>query len=171
MRARNLAIVVVLVAIAATQTGRAASTTNAEANQAFARLKTLVGTWEADLGTQKAQLSYELVAGESALLERETADKRPTMLTLYHRDGDRLVLTHYCMAGNQPRMQLRAFDPKSNEIAFDFDGATNLSSPAAGHMHTTTMHFVDANHIDTEWVFYENGKPTMTERAHYARVR
>jgi len=32
------------------------------------------------------------------------------MLTLYHRDGNRLVLTHYCREGNQPGMQAKPFD-------------------------------------------------------------
>ena len=27
------------------------------------------------------------------------------MATLYHLDGDQLMLTHYCSAGNQPRMR------------------------------------------------------------------
>jgi len=92
------------------------------------------------------------------------------MLTLYHRDGDRLVLTHYCMAGNQPRMQARPYDAAARELAFEFDGASNLASPSAGHMHSTKIRFVDARHIDTEWQFYENGAPTMVERARYTRV-
>jgi hypothetical protein len=38
-----------------------------------------------------ARVSYKLVAGGTTLLERETGDKMPTMHTLYHRDGDRLL--------------------------------------------------------------------------------
>src|SRR5262249_12060642 len=114
--------------------------------------------------------AYELIAGGTALLERESGDGRPTMLTLYHRDGNRLVLTHYCMTGNQPRVLAKPFDAATNEIAFDFLDTGNLSSPAAGHMHSTSIRFVDANHIDTVWEFYENGKATMTERARYTRV-
>ena len=59
--------------------------------EAFARLKTLVGEWEGDTGMGKAHLSYELIAGGTALVERETAEKMPAMLTVYHLDGDRLV--------------------------------------------------------------------------------
>jgi len=44
---------------------------------------------------------YGLVAGGTALLERERGENRPSMLTLCSRDGDRLLLTHYCMVGNQ----------------------------------------------------------------------
>ena len=87
---------------------------------AFARLKTLVGEWEADTRMGKAHVSYELIAGGTALVERESADKMPAMLTVYHLDGDRLLLTHYCMAGNQPRMQARSFNPESGELEFHF---------------------------------------------------
>src|SRR5262245_18094678 len=83
---------------------------------AFDRLKTLVGEWEATGDAAPAHLTYELVAGGTALLEREREANRPTMLTLYHRDGDRLLLTHYCMAGNQPRMQARPFDAAAGEL-------------------------------------------------------
>jgi hypothetical protein len=168
MRTRITGLALTLVIAAATHVGYAAGDSNADTTAAFARLKTLVGEWKTDDG--KESLTYELVAGGTALLERESGAGRPTMLTLYHRDGNRLVLTHYCMAGNQPRMQAKPFDAGANEIAFDFLDATNLSSPAAGHMHGTSIRFVDANHIDTVWEFHENGKATMTERARYARV-
>jgi hypothetical protein len=168
MRTRITGLALALVIAAATHVGYAAGDSNADTTAAFARLKTLVGEWKTDDG--KESLTYELVAGGTALLERESGAGRPTMLTLYHRDGNRLVLTHYCMAGNQPRMQAKPFDAGANEIAFDFLDATNLSSPVAGHMHSTSIRFVDADHIDTVWEFHENGKATMTERARYTRV-
>jgi hypothetical protein len=169
MSARRIALGLLLCAGMAAQSGQAAGDPGADTAAAFARLQALVGEWVTE--DAKESLTYELVAGGTALIERETAPNRPTMLTLYHRDGNRLVLTHYCMVGNQPRMAARPFDSAKNELAFEFLDATNLASTAAGHMHGTTIRFVDANHIETEWQFYENGKATMTERARYARVR
>ena len=55
-------------------------------------------------------MAYELIAGGNTLLERETVDKMLPMITVYHLDGDRLLLTHYCMLNNQPRMQARDFN-------------------------------------------------------------
>jgi hypothetical protein len=168
MRTRTL-VCALWVFLLATAAASAAEKVDPKADAAFARLAALVGEWKTDDGRES--LTYELTAGGTALLERETAEGRPAMITLYHRDGDRLVLTHYCMAGNQPRMMARPFDPANGELVFDFVDATNLSSPKAGHMRSVKIRFVDANHIESEWQFHQNGKPSMTVQARYARVR
>lgn len=137
---------------------------------AFARLKTLVGEWEGDTRMGKGHLSYELIAGGTALVEKESAENMPAMLTVYHLDGDRLLLTHYCMAGNQPRMRARAFDTESGQLEFEFLDGTNLPA-GAGHMHNAKLRFVDKDHITTEWSFYENDAQKFSETAEYRRVR
>lgn len=156
----------------AAQNGTAPQTPQAtEASSAFARLKTLAGEWQSDTKDGKARISYQLVAGGSALLERESMEGTPPMLTVYYLDGDRLLLTHYCMAGNQPRMQEQRFDANSNEIEFAFLDATNLASPGAGHMHNAKLHLIDHNHLVSEWQFYQDGKPKFTESAQYSRIQ
>ncbi|MGA2131427.1 MAG: hypothetical protein ABSH50_03855 [Bryobacteraceae bacterium] len=164
-----------IIAIAALAVGaaQAAGPTSeiATGPAAYAKLKTLVGEWEADTAMGKAHLTYELIAGGTSLVERESAAKMPDMLTVYYLDGDRLLLTHYCMAGNQPRMQARAFNAETGEVDFRFLDATNLANPAAGHMHNVKIHVVDHNHFASEWQFFENGQPKMTETAQYTRVK
>jgi len=77
------------------------------ANAGFEKLKTLIGQWEATTpsGTH-GTVKYELVSDGSAILERIGGDEHAAMdmVTVYHPDGARLVMTHYCSAGNQPRM-------------------------------------------------------------------
>lgn len=173
MRTRSIAAAALLVLIAGAVPRVTVATDNpaVDAAAAFERLKALAGEWQAEGSSGHERLSYEVVAGGATLLERETGGGRPSMLTLYHRDGDRLLLTHYCMAGNQPRMEAKAFDPRSGDLRFDFVDATNLAAPAAGHMHSVAIRFVDGDHIETSWQFVENGQTKMTERARYARVR
>jgi hypothetical protein len=137
---------------------------------AYARLKTLVGEWEANTDMGKTHVSYELIAGGTSLVEKESGDKMPSMLTVYYLDGDRLLLTHYCMAGNQPRMQARAFNPETGEVDFEFLDATNLT-PGAGHMHNATFRIPGNDHFSAEWEFYENGQRKMAHTAQYARVK
>ena len=100
MRPRT--IVIALLVWAAGGIPGLAADGGANADAAFKKLAALAGEWKTEDG--KASLTYEVIAGGTAVIERETAEGRPSMVTLYHRDGDRLLLTHYCMAGNQPRM-------------------------------------------------------------------
>jgi hypothetical protein len=142
-----------------------------DAKAAFARLKTLVGEWKSTSPAKDERLAYELIAGGTSLVEREEGPGRPVMLTVYTVDGGRLLLTHYCMAGNQPRMEAREFDPKTGRLRFEFVDATGMSGKDAGHMHAATLRLTDAGHISAEWVYYEGGKPKMTEGSEYTRVR
>jgi hypothetical protein len=93
------------------------------------------------------------------------------METVYYLDRDRLLLTHYCMAHNQPRMQAESFDPSTGDLRFAFLDATGLSNPNAGHMHNVSMRFVDSDHVNADWQFFQDGKLKMTESVQYTRVR
>ena len=150
--------------------GNSASANN-DGAAAYAKLKTLAGEWEGTTTQGKVRLTYEVISGGNAIVEREISEKMPEMLTVYHLDGYRLLLTHYCAAGNQPRMEARAFDAQSGEVRFQFVDATNLASANAGHMHNVTLHLVDNNHLSSQWQFFENGQPKFTETAQYTRVR
>jgi hypothetical protein len=142
---------------------------------AFAQLKGLAGDWESKApdGT-KSHARYEVVSGDSAVIERFESDAigpANAMITVYYLDGNRLRLTHYCMAHNQPRMQAESFDKTTGELRFSFLDATGLSTPEAGHMHNVTFHFVDADHFAADWQFFEAGKPKFNEPLQYTRVR
>ena len=170
MYIRHLSIVG-LIALATLQGADPKTQNRTDAAAAFARLKTLVGEWEATSQDGKARLTYELTGGGTALVERESADNMPSMMTVFHLDGNRLILTHYCMAGNQPRMQAQAFNPDTGEIQFKFLDATNLASPNAGHMHNVQFRLIDKDHVQSAWEFYENGTPKMHEAFQYTRIR
>jgi len=69
--------------------------------EAFAKLKSMVGHWESQSKEEKSTLDIELTAGGSAIIERshETVEGKPVeMTTMYYLDGDKVLLTHYCMA-------------------------------------------------------------------------
>src|SRR5262249_98357 len=138
---------------------------------AFNRFKSLVGEWQADTPMGKARLTYELVASGTAILEREAIGDMPPMITMYYLDGNRLLLTHYCMVGNQPRMQAQNFNAATGELKFQFVDATNLASPNTAHMHTASFRFSDEEHVKAGWDFYDGGKLKETHAAEYSRVR
>ena len=147
----------------------AAQTPSSNAQAAFERLKQLQGEWQATTPDGKSEhLSYRLIAADSAIEERYSG-QHGSMLTVYTLDGDHVLLTHYCMAHNQPRMTATAL--KNDELDFQFLDATGMATPDAGHMHNASFHFTDTNHFSTTWHFVENGKEKFTEEIQFARLR
>ena len=140
--------------------------------EAFAKLQSMAGHWESQSAkNQKATLDIELTAGGSAILERshERIEGKPVeMTTLYYLDGDKVQMTHYCMAGNQPTMR-GTYAPETKTLMFDFVSATNLKSPDDGHMHHAVYVFLDDNHIKQTWTFRKNQKDTFSEEVVYVR--
>jgi hypothetical protein len=132
------------------------------ANAAFDRLKELAGDWRIaspkdESRNSKIDVRYRLTAGGTALVETLFPGGDKEMVTVYHRDGDQLMLTHYCMAGNQPRMRATPGDVK-DELFFEFAGGTNLDAAKDLHMHDYRVRFLGSDHIHAEWEYYREGK-------------
>lgn len=128
----------------------------------FEKLKSLVGDWEAAKpekagGKAKVVLRYRLTGGGSALTETVFPDSDMEMLSVYHRDGAQLTMTHYCCVGNQPKFRARPGKNK-DEVVFEFIGGTNLNPAKDGHIHGGIIRFVGADQIHTEWDFHVDGK-------------
>jgi hypothetical protein len=133
----------------------AAAVAQSDAQKSFDKMKSLVGTWEGKMSDgQEVMMTYSLVSGGTALMAAGVHD---SMVTMYALDGNRLLLTHYCSMGNQPRMSAN-LSPDGKTLEFTFVDATNLSSPQAGHMHHAIFTFVDANHYTEEWTFTQDGQ-------------
>jgi hypothetical protein len=135
-------------------------------------IKKLAGDWveigEDGKPTGKVVSTYRVTAGGSAVEETLFGGTPHEMITLYHLDGDDLVLTHYCVAGNQPRMKAeKQTDP--NKLVFNCDGGTNLKSENDEHMHHATLVFKDENHIQSEWLEYKDGKQVMNASLNLVR--
>lgn len=175
MRMNRYIVVFTLLAISALGWAGTNSSTEAKngtnAVAAFAQLKNLVGQWEANTEKGKITSTYELISNGTALVEHINVPGESPMLTVYYLDGSHLVLTHYCSAGNQPHMQAAAFDPASNQLRFNFESATNLSSASDGHMHTVQVTFLGPDAFNSDWTFYKDGKAAFTEPIQFHRVR
>jgi hypothetical protein len=98
----------------------------------------------------------------NALMHEMTGFDRPDdPITMFYMDGDRMVLTHYCDAGNRPRMAGKlAPDGKSVEFELlDVAGSTQH-----GHMHHAVFNMIDADHHTEDWTFMLGGDKSV--RAH-----
>jgi hypothetical protein len=155
---------IVLLTSAALCLAAAHAPAQSKAQASFDRLKTLVGEWKGTAGNnQQASVSYRVVASGSVLEETLHVGKEETMITVYHLDGDRLMVTHYCAAGNQPRMVATPDPNNPNIFAFKFLDATNMSSPDASHMRNLVVTLVDKDHFTQQWTWREKGKEDQRE--------
>jgi hypothetical protein len=113
---------------------------------------------------------YRVTSGGSAVVETVFAGSDHEMVTVYHLDGDDLVLTHYCMLGNQPRMKAeRGSDPKKS--VFKFAGGTNIKPDSDLHMHEAVFEFIDDDHFTSSWTLYRDGKPATVAKIDLRRVK
>jgi hypothetical protein len=126
------------------------------AQKSFEELKALDGTWEGKTPDgQTAQVIYRVTANGSALMSEIKG--KEDMISMFNLDGDRVLLTHYCAAGNQPRM-VASGSPDGKTFTFDFLDATNLATPHAGHMTRMILSMPEANHHTEEWIYTDHGK-------------
>lgn len=134
-----------------------------EAVAAFDALKSLVGTWQGDLNGQPYTITYRLTGGGSALVETFFPGSDHEMVSIYHLDGSDLKMTHYCAAGNQPRMKLDRKASTAKMFVFEFDGGTNLDPAKDMHIHEGKITIENADHIRGIWTAYQNGKAVHSE--------
>ncbi|MDZ4686444.1 MAG: hypothetical protein SH850_15350 [Planctomycetaceae bacterium] len=136
--------------------------TTAPTNPGLEKMKTLVGTWVAadkdGKPTDQVVSVIKLTAGGSAIHETIFPGGEMEMVSLYTADGSDLVMTHYCMLGNQPRMKATA-KAADKQINFEFAGGGNLDPKKDKHMHAAKLVLVDADHIEIEGIGWENGVP------------
>ena len=137
-----------------------------QASAVFERLKALQGDWSgmATMGGESfpVETSWRSTGGGSAVVETLFVGTPHEMATMYHFDGPRLMLTHYCAARNQPRMVASAATAPSGggfEASFAFLDCTNLASPDAMHMHDAWLALDGAGVMRSRWTAWQAGKP------------
>jgi hypothetical protein len=163
MRAWTIALASVLVVVAPVR-GSDPSTAD-KARTAFERLKSLAGTWEGRSTKGWVEtLRYQVIAGGSVVLESSfEAHPGEQMATVFHMDGDRLMLTHYCVAKNQPRLEATAFEDDGRTVVFTFVDGGNIPTRDRGHMDKAVFHFDSPDRVTSRWTWYQDGKEKWME--------
>jgi hypothetical protein len=153
MKPRNFAITVATLIVVLSGSLVAAES---DAHKSFDMLKGMEGNWVGKNSQGQAlKVTFRSTAGGSALISEIHGHGSDDMVSMIHMDGDRLLMTHYCGAGNQPRMKVISADAKS--VSFEFVDGTNIG-PGDGHMQRVTFSEPDADHHVEEWVFTDHGK-------------
>lgn len=167
---------VLLLIAAAINAKTPSNSSEVQASAAFARLKTLAGEWQS-VGPkgEVSRISVQVISGGSAVMETFSSDMLPpnsgNMVTIYYIDGGDLVLTHYCIAHNQPHLRATRYEAQTGELDFDFVNGGNISTGNEGHMHSMKMRFIDDRHYSGEWEFMQDKSPKFTEESQFIRVK
>jgi hypothetical protein len=141
-------------------------TASGTASAALARLRALTGDWHGTFEWTGARqergemgASYHSTGRDSAVVESLTSGGEPVMTSVYHLDGEDLRVTHYCAAGNQPRLKAARIDlaSGSGEVDFEIVDATNLRSKDAPHVASIRLRLVDDDNLVIRFGFVAAG--------------
>ncbi len=171
MSARTLLLTTALLAAAATAFAFAPRPVDAK-GPTIDDIKRLAGEWvqvgeDGTLGS-RVMTSYRVTAGGSAVLETLFPGTDHEMLTVYHQDGDDLVLTHYCVMGNQPRMRAKKDAPEGTLVFECFD-VMNTKSHDEKHMHKGVVRVEGADRLHSTWYSVQSGETVYKAEFRLAR--
>jgi hypothetical protein len=155
--------------------------TPSDAQKSFDIMKTLAGTWQGTVNLDPKskhdgdtiEIKMRVTSRGNALVHEGFDPTKPDdpghydhPLTMFYVDESRLLLTHYCDAGNRPRMVARS-SPDGKRIEFDF--LDLAGSNQYGHMAHAVFTLVDADHHAEDWTYMMPGdKP---QHAHFDLTR
>ncbi|HSE39411.1 MAG TPA: hypothetical protein VLH08_01485 [Acidobacteriota bacterium] len=136
---------------------------------AFEQLSSLVGEWKGQQDGIDVTLTYTLTADGSTLMEEFRPVKGPVMMTMFTVDGDHLIATHYCSAGNQPQMVTQPItEPLNKTVVFSLAHVTGMTTPEDWHNTGLKVLLEDSDHFTQEWTYLYKGK-SGTSIFHYTR--
>jgi hypothetical protein len=147
---------VLLCGQAAAATGRAAA--------AFATLRDLQGKWTIQSGAKTLNIQMTYDTGSKGSIVTEQFGKE---LSVFYRNGNELLMTHFCNAGNQPRLRLREDTPPGT-LEFDMFDITNLADPADAHVQKAIYRRVNENQFELELVWHH---PATEDSEKYTLTR
>lgn len=140
-----------------------------DAASAMAFLTTTSGEWHpgtggqhehggaaAPVGSPQNVVSVKTKAAGSAVVHTYRAGTPGEMETVFHMDGDQLLLTHYCALQNAPILKFVKSD-KPGELKFVFQGGTNFDPKVDAHLHESTFQIMDNDTIEQRSTVFANG--------------
>jgi hypothetical protein len=142
-------------------------------NDTFNLIKALAGDWQGSYvwfgNNRKGPMNarYYLTGNGTAVVEDLIVDGNANMTTVYHLDGADLRATHYCAAGNQPRLKATPTDD-NKMLKFHMVDITNMPTPEAGHVRDLELRLTSASQITILFTFVGAGKESV-ERIELAR--
>jgi hypothetical protein len=137
----------------------------AESDAAFEAFKNLKGRWAIQSGgkTITTVMTYDVGSKDSIVTEQFGKE-----LSVIYRDGQDLRMTHFCNAGNQPRLKLKQ-SRSPGLFEFEVFDITNLKSPNEPHVQKIVYRVVDAKHLELE-IVWKKGDSEEPEKYALTRI-
>ena len=107
------------------------------ASKELEQIKSLEGRW---VGTgmdkeKETVVEYRVTSGGTAVAETLGPGTAHEMISMYHDVNGKLSMTHYCMLGNQPELELVSATPEKLELKESAASAVRL----AGQMRMSSL--------------------------------
>ena len=135
------------------------------AANAFEVFKSFAGRWsiQADGKTLTTEMLYDVGSKGSIVTEQFGKE-----LSVFYVNDQHLSMTHYCNAGNQPRLRLKQ-GSRAELFEFEmFDITSSSGDPAEPHVQKIIYKPVDDKHLDLEIIWQ---KGTLEESEKYVLTR
>jgi hypothetical protein len=172
MKTLRIALLLVIGSVAATAFAQP------DAETAFDKLKALAGTWEgsmttipkvADIEGTATRVTLRVTSMGHVLMHEMTGEGRPDdPITMLYLDDGALALTHYCDAGNRPRMAGKVSED-GKTVSFE---SVHVSGPMKhGHMHGAVFTFDGADRHTEEWTYMTPAGKAMRARIELRRAK
>ena len=153
---RLAALLICLLALASAalaQGPQKAAAVQSDAQKALKNMKTLAGSWQGTIMGISINFTIRAASSGTAILhEGNTTGGGPPNheITMFYLDGDRLLATHYCDAGNRSRLEGKMSpDGKTVELSFlDVVGSTK-----GGYLKDMVITMIDVDHHIVEFTF------------------
>ena len=144
---------------------RATPTAIADSDAAFEAFKSFKGRWAIQPGdkTITRVMTYDVGSKDSIVTEQFGSE-----LTVIYRDGQDLRMTHFCNAGNQPRLRLKQ-SRSPGLFEFEMFDITNIRNPDEAHVQKMIYRVVDDKHLELE-IVWKKGDSEESEKYALTRI-
>lgn len=141
-----------------------------DAQKAFEQMKTLAGSWKGSIMGISIDVTIRVASSGTVILhEANTESGGPPKheITMFYVEGDRLLATHYCDAGNRARFEGK-MSPDAKTTEFNFLDVTG--STRGGLVKRLVITTIDANKHVVEFTFMKPDGNPIELRGEFART-
>lgn len=128
-------------------------------------LKALEGDWNGKFADgNEIKVTYTTISGGNAVMETFRLPDGTDMRSIYHMNGEKLMMTHYCESGNQPRLQ-SASAAEGNDVTLNFLDITNLGAEPkmSSYLYRVVFHFGDDDQLSQDITWMIQGKESTNK--------